>query len=115
MVNPCQVLTHFPKKPWFLCVCILRKSFKNTVGKGEIVHNEQFLLFSQCFLPIWRTFCHFHQIWNCHLQTLLVWKSLKCGVWERFKDLSSILLLHFTAHSRLNFNDPYKPFPNNKF
>ena len=29
-----------------------RKSFKqieNTVGKGEIAHNEQFLFFSQCF------------------------------------------------------------------
>ena len=36
--------------------------FKNTVGKGEIAHNEQFLLFPQCFPPIWRTFCYFHQI-----------------------------------------------------
>ena len=42
-------------------------SFDNTVGKGEIARNEQFLLFPQCFLPIWRTFCHFHQIWNCRL------------------------------------------------
>ena len=25
--------------------------FENTEGKGEIAHNEQFLLFSQCFLP----------------------------------------------------------------
>ena len=38
------------------------KPFKNTVGKGEIAHNEQFLLFPQCFLPIWITFCHFRQI-----------------------------------------------------
>ena len=28
------------------------KPFENTVGKGEIAHNEQFLLFPQCFLPI---------------------------------------------------------------
>ena len=28
------------------------KSFENTVGKGEIARNEQFLLFPQCFLPI---------------------------------------------------------------
>ena len=35
------------------------KPFENTVGKGEIAHNEQFLLFPQCFLPIWITFCHF--------------------------------------------------------
>ena len=38
------------------------KPFENTVGKGEIAHNEQFLLFPQCFLPIWITFCHFCQI-----------------------------------------------------
>ena len=38
------------------------KSFENTVGKGEITHNEQFLLFPQCFLLIWRTFCCFHQV-----------------------------------------------------
>ena len=26
-------------------------AFENTVGKGEIARNEQFLLFPQCFLP----------------------------------------------------------------
>ena len=30
-------------------------SSEYTVGKGEIAHNEQFLLFPQSFLPIWRT------------------------------------------------------------
>ena len=25
---------------------------ENTMGKGEIAHNEQFLLFPQCFLPV---------------------------------------------------------------
>ena len=43
-VNP------FPNKPWFLHVC--STSLENTVGKGEIAHDEQFLLFPQCFLPI---------------------------------------------------------------
>ena len=38
------------------------KPFENTVGKGEIARNEQFLLFPQCFLPVWITFCHFRQI-----------------------------------------------------
>ena len=42
--------------------CLQFKSFENTLGKGEIAHNEQFLLFPQCFLPIWRTLCHFHQV-----------------------------------------------------
>ena len=30
---------------------MLNKSFENTVAKGEIARNEQFLLFQQCFLP----------------------------------------------------------------
>ena len=38
----------FPNKPWFLRVCC-KKSFENTVRKGEIGHNEQFLLFPQRF------------------------------------------------------------------
>ena len=59
--------------------------FITTVGKGEIAHNEQFLLFPQCFLPFWKPFSHFHQTKNCCLQTLSVWKSLKFVVWERVK------------------------------
>ena len=38
------------------------KSFENTLGKGEIARNEQFLLFPQCFVPFWITPCHCHQI-----------------------------------------------------
>ena len=60
-------------------------SFENTVGKGEIAHNEQFVLFQRCFLPILRTACNFNQIQNCCLQTLSVWKSLNFVVWERVK------------------------------
>ena len=44
----------------------------------------QFLLFPQCFLSFERTFRHLHQIQNCRLQTLSVWKSLKFIIWERF-------------------------------
>ena len=43
-VNP------FPNKPLFLTGMQYRP-FENTVGKGEIPHNEQFLLFPHCFLP----------------------------------------------------------------
>ena len=32
-------------------MCLQCKSFENTVGKGEIACNEQFLLFPQSFLP----------------------------------------------------------------
>ena len=40
-------------------MCLQYKSFENTVGKGEIARNKQFLLFPQFFLSIWKTFCHF--------------------------------------------------------
>ena len=62
------------------------KSFENTGGNGEIARNKQFLLFPQCFLPILRTFWHFHQVQNRRLQTLLVWKSVKFVIWEMVKD-----------------------------
>ena len=75
-VNP------FPNKPWFL-TCLQYKTLENTVGKGEIARYEQFLLFPRCFLPVSRTFCNFHQIWNCCLQSLSVWKILRFVVWER--------------------------------
>ena len=42
--------------------CLQYKPFVKHCGKGDFARNEQFLLFSQCFLPIWITFCHFHQI-----------------------------------------------------
>ena len=74
----------FQNKPWFLR-CLQNKSFENTVGKEEIAHNEQFLLLPQRFLPFCRSFCLIHQIKNCRLQTLSVWKSLKFVVWEKVK------------------------------
>ena len=70
----------FPNKPWFLPV-FSKNSYENTVGKGQIARYEQFLLFPPCFPSIWRTCSHFHQIKNCRLQTLSVWKSLKSVVW----------------------------------
>ena len=70
----------FPTQ-WRLLTPLGNKPFENTVGKGEIARNEQFLLFPQCFLPVLIAFRHFHQIWNCRLQTLSVWKSLKFVIW----------------------------------
>ena len=49
----------FPKQA-LVFTCPHYGSFENTVGKGEIARNEQFLLFPECFLPIWRTSCHFY-------------------------------------------------------
>ena len=59
----------FPKQA-LVFTYLQYKSFENTEGKGEIAHNEQFLLFPQCFLPTRITFCHFHQIKNCRLQSI---------------------------------------------
>ena len=51
----------FPKQA-LVFTCLQYKSLENFVGKGEIARNEQFLLFPQCFLPVWITFFHFRQI-----------------------------------------------------
>ena len=34
-------------------------TFENTVAKGEIAHDEQFLLFPPCFLPVLENFLPF--------------------------------------------------------
>ena len=49
----------FPNKPWFLRVCSIRL-LKTLWKRGEIALHEQFLLFPQCFLPVWRTLNHSH-------------------------------------------------------
>ena len=57
--------------------CLQYKSFENTIGKRRNCSLRAISLFQQCFLPVWKTFCHFHQILYCRLQTLSVWKHLK--------------------------------------
>ena len=44
----------FPKQA-LVFTWLLINYFENTVGKGEIAHNEQFHLFPQCFLLFWIT------------------------------------------------------------
>ena len=77
----------FPNKSWLLCVCITRL-LKTLWEKEKLLVTSNFSFFPQCFLPVWRTVSHFHQIWNCCLQTLSVWKSLKFVVWKRVKGTS---------------------------
>ena len=38
----------FQNKPWFF-TCLQYKCFENTVGKGGIAHNKQFLLYPTVF------------------------------------------------------------------
>ena len=35
------------------------KPFENTVGRGEIAHNEQLLFYPQCFVPVLENFLVF--------------------------------------------------------
>ena len=53
-------LTLSQTSPGFYVSVVKVLNFENTEGKGEIARDEQFLPLPQCFLPIWRTFCHFH-------------------------------------------------------
>ena len=61
---------------------LLYKSFENTVGKGEIARNEQFLLFLQCFLPSWKTFSHFHQLKLSSVHSFSLEESKICRLGE---------------------------------
>ena len=82
----------FPKQV-LVFTCLQYKSFENIEGKGEIARHEHFLLFPQCFLPVWGGFCHFHQIWNCRLQTIPVWKSLNLSLRKGLKQTSMFTAL----------------------
>ena len=57
-----QVFNTFPNKPWFLRVCnttLWKTLVENTVVKGEIARNEQFLLFPTVFSTHLRNFLPF--------------------------------------------------------
>ena len=63
------------------------KSFQNTVGKGEIARNEQFLLFPQCFFPLLENYLPFSFFIKLRIVVckLCQFGSLKFVVWERVK------------------------------
>ena len=66
-------LNSFPNKLWFLHVC--STSLLKTLGEGKIVHNEQFDLLPQCFLPIWRNFAILSSL---ELSSALLVQSKNC-------------------------------------
>ena len=78
-----KCINPFPNKPRFLCVC--STSLLKTLWVKEKLLVTSNFSFAQCFLPVWITVYHFHQIWNCRLQTLSVWRKLKFVVWGRIK------------------------------
>ena len=104
-----------PNKPWFF-TCLQYMSIENTMEKGEIARNEQFLLFPQCFQSVRRTLCHFHQIWNCHMQTFSIWKSLKFATWERVNSHISVVVCSFFEFgmvSKWSIRKWVNPLPHN--
>ena len=62
-----NLLYPFPNKPWVLCVCSTNL-FENTVGKGEIARNEQFLLFPTVFSTLLENFLSFSSIFKFSLE-----------------------------------------------
>ena len=95
-------LTLFQNKSWFLHVC--RANLLKTLWE-----KDKFLLFQQCFLSIWKFLYHFHQIHNCRLEILSVWKSLKFVVWERVKTLWEQEKMLVTSFLSFFYNVSFPP------
>ena len=57
---PLSTVNPFPNKPWFLRVCCT-SLMKTQWEKEKLLVTSNFS-FSQCFLGVWITFYHFHQI-----------------------------------------------------
>ena len=57
-----------PNKPLFLCV--RSPNLLTLWEKEKLLITSNFTLSNSVFFPFWRTFCHFHQIWNCRLKVL---------------------------------------------
>ena len=58
-------------------------AFENTVGKEEIAHNEQFLLFPRCFLLNQIIVPRLSIFLTSYFYLLLYWKSSKLAYGER--------------------------------
>ena len=51
--------------------------------KEKLLVTSNFSFSQSVFYPFGKLVFHFHQICNCRLRTLSVWKRLKFVVWER--------------------------------
>ena len=78
------MLLTFPKQA-LVFTCLQSKSFENTVGKGEIARDEQFLLSLGVFYLFGEDSAIFIEFEIVVMQTLSIWKSLKFVVWEKVK------------------------------
>ena len=85
-----QKFNPFPNKPWLLRVCSI-SFLKTPWEKEKLLVMSNFSFSHSIFYPFWTTFFPFHQIQNCRLQTLSVWKSLKFVVWERVASVICVM------------------------
>ena len=79
-----EVFNPFPNKPLFLRVC--STSLLKTLWEKETLLVTSKFSFSHSVFYQFRKLCHFHQIRNCCLHTLSVWKNQKFVVLERVKE-----------------------------
>ena len=92
----------FPNQLWFFSY-LQYKSFENTVGKGENARKEEFLLFPQCFLPFWRTFCNFSSNLKLSSANSLSLEESKICCFEKGYILGN------TSGVEFQFFGPYSP------
>ena len=86
-LRPRSMLTLSQKSPCFWCVWST-SLLKALWEKKKLLLTSNFPFSHSIFSPFWKTLCHFHQIWNCCLQTLSVWNSLKFALLERVEESS---------------------------
>ena len=99
----------FPNKPWILHAWSI-SLLKTLWEKEKLLVTSNFSFSHSVFYLFWITFRHFHQIWNCRLQTLLVWKCLKFVVWERVKTCVKVFCTAYWFRKIQFKNDIFQPF-----
>ena len=83
----CRKMWHFcflmysATQSWLL-MTLWKKSFENSLGKGENAGIQHFLLFSQCFLPFPTQVSSFQSHLFCHRQRLLVQYEILLVCWR---------------------------------
>ena len=101
-----MLLNPFRNKPWILRVCRTLCPLETLWEKEKLLVMSNFSFSHSVFYTVLENFLQFHQIWNCCLQSLSLWKSLKFVVWERVNSLPHNPDLWWHKRRRL-----WLPFP----
>ena len=59
------------------------EAFRKHSGKSRNCPKGTISSFPHSIYTLLENFLQFYQIWNCRLQTLTIWKSLKFLIWKR--------------------------------